>query len=82
MTEINHAEVKYMILRKDGANAWVEAAEVLIALPIEFHPVDRALADLADVFAAALAKLHQAELVTGDPEFRAVEKAVKIRWLA
>ena len=56
-------------------------------------PADRGLADLtadsksrfslslADAFAAALAKLKKAELVTGDPEFNAVEKEIKIDWL-
>jgi predicted nucleic acid-binding protein len=93
MTEVNYAEAKYMILRKDGAEAWAEAAKILIALPIEFHPADRELADLAadfksrfrfslaDAFAAALAKKHKADLVTGDPEFKAVEKEIKIDWL-
>ena len=93
MTEVNYAEAKYMILRKDGADAWAEAAKILIALPIEFHPADRELADLAadfksrlslslaDAFAAALAKQYKAELVTGDPEFKAVEKEIKIDWL-
>ena len=93
MTEVNYAEAKYMILRKDGADAWAEAAKVLIALPIEFHPADRELADLAadfksrfrlslaDAFAAALAKKHKAELVTGDPEFKAVQKEIKVNWL-
>jgi predicted nucleic acid-binding protein len=93
MTEVNYAEAKYMILRKDGVDAWAEAAKVLIALPIEFRPADRELADvaadfksrfslsLADAFAAALAKNHKAELVTGDPEFKALEKAIKIQWL-
>jgi ribonuclease VapC len=93
MTEVNYAEAKYMILRKDGGDAWAEAAKILIALPIEFHPADRELADvaadfksrfslsLADAFAAALAKKHKAELVTGDPEFKAVEKEVKMVWL-
>ncbi len=93
MSEVNYAEAKCMIVRKDGADAWAEAAKVLIALPIEFHPVDRELADLAadfkarlslslaDAFAVALAKKHKAELVTGDPEFKAVEKEIKIHWL-
>ena len=35
----------------------------------------------ADCFAAALAKLHNAELVTGDPEFREVERDIRIGWL-
>jgi predicted nucleic acid-binding protein len=93
MTQVNYAETKYMILRMDGAEAWEEAAKVLIALPIEFHPVDRELADLAadfksrvrfslaDAFATALAKKLKAELVTGDPEFKAAEKEIKVRWL-
>ncbi len=93
MTEVNYAEAKYMILRKDGVDAWAKAAKILIALPIEFHPVDRELADLAahfksrvsfslaDAFTAALAKKHKAELVTGDPEFKAVEREIKITWV-
>jgi predicted nucleic acid-binding protein len=35
----------------------------------------------ADCFAAALAKLRKAELVTGDKEFRQIEDEVKIQWL-
>jgi predicted nucleic acid-binding protein len=94
MTEVNYAEVKYMVIRKDGAERWEEIARELPTLPIEFHPATRALADLAadfkarhklslaDAFAAALAKEKKADLVTGDPEFKAVEKEIKIGWLA
>ncbi|MCU0770487.1 MAG: PIN domain-containing protein [Verrucomicrobia bacterium] len=93
MTEVNYAEVKYMVLRKDGAARWADVARDLPTLPVEFHPADRELADvaadfksrlslsLADAFAAALARKHKAELVTGDPEFKAVEKEIKINWL-
>ena len=93
MTEINYAETKYMILRKDGADAWNEVVKIFIALPIEFHPITRELADvaadfksrfsfsLADACAAALAKDKKAELVTGDPEFKALEKEIKINWV-
>ena len=93
MTEVNYAEVKYMVIRKDGAERWEAIARELPTLPIEFHPADRGLADmaadikarhklsLADAFAAALAKTHKAELVTGDPEFKAVDKEVRINWL-
>ncbi|MBS3917740.1 MAG: PIN domain-containing protein [Deltaproteobacteria bacterium] len=35
----------------------------------------------ADCFAAALARLQKAELYTGDPEFKAVEKEIKIIWV-
>ena len=93
MTEVNYAEVQYMIRRKDGEAAWATIAGELKAAPIEFHPADRRLADtaadfkarfkisLADAFAAALAKDKKAELVTGDPEFKALEKEIKINWL-
>ncbi len=94
MTEVNYAEVQYMVRRKDGDEAWKAIANELKAAPIEFHPADRHLADLAaefkarhkislaDAFAAALAKERKAELVTGDPEFKALEKEIKINWLA
>src|SRR5882762_4649132 len=35
----------------------------------------------ADAFAAALAKIRNAELVTGDHEFRQIEDEIKIDWL-
>jgi ribonuclease VapC len=93
MTEVNYAEVQYIVRRKDGDAAWANIANELKAAPIEFHPVNRRLADLAadfktrfklslaDAFAAALAKEKKAELVTGDPEFKALEKEIKIGWL-
>ena len=94
MTEVNYAEVQYTIRRKDGETVWASIAGQLLAAPIEFHAADRRLADvaagfksrfkisLADAFAAALAKERKAELVTADPEFRALDKEIKIRWLA
>ena len=93
MTEVNYAEVQYIIRRKDGDAAWATIANELVAAPIEFHPATRLLADiaagfkarfrlsLADAFAAALAKEMKAELVTGDPEFRTLEKEIRIHWL-
>ena len=34
-----------------------------------------------DNLAAALAKMRNAEFVTGDPEFKSIEKEIKINWL-
>ena len=93
MTEVNYAEVQYIIRRKDGDAAWANVANELKAAPIEFHPATRRLADLAadfkarfkmslaDAFAAALAKEKKTELVTGDPELKLLEKEIKINWL-
>ena len=36
MTDVNYAEAKYSIVKKDGALAWAEAAKVLQGLPIDF----------------------------------------------
>ncbi|HVI08793.1 MAG TPA: PIN domain-containing protein [Candidatus Binatia bacterium] len=93
MTDVNYTEVKYSIVKKDGVAAWAEAAKVLPGLPIDFISTTRVLADtaadfkarfklsLADAFAAALAKEEKAELVTGDPEFKLLDKEIKIHWL-
>jgi uncharacterized protein len=94
ITEINYAEVKYITLRKEGRQRWASIAADLPALPLEFHPITRGLADLAadfkaqykmslaDACAAALAKKKKAELVTGDPEFKPLEGEIKIRWIS
>jgi len=93
MTEVNYAEVRYIITRKNGPAAWADAARVLVGLPITFHPATRALADaaadfkaryslsLADAFAAALAKAQKDELVTGDAEFKPLAHEIKLHWL-
>ena len=89
----NWAEVRYIVERKVGATRWHEARHKLLGLPMEIVPADQTLAELAgeikaakkislaDSFAAALAKQKKADLYTGDPEFRSVEKEVKIAWL-
>lgn len=89
----NWAEVRYMVERKVGAERWIEVRHKLLGLPLEVVPADQALAELAggikasgkmslaDCFAAALAQHKKADLYTGDPEFKAVEKTVKVFWL-
>lgn len=89
----NWAEVRYMVERKAGARRWSEVRHKLLGLPLEVVPADQALAEvageikavnrmsLADCFAAALARQKKADVYTGDPEFRSVEKEIKIVWL-
>ena len=93
MSDVNYAEVQDLVRRRDGDAAWQTIASELAASPIEFHPTDRRLADLAAgfkarfrisltaAFAAALAKEKKAELCTGDPDFKPLEKEIKIVWL-
>lgn len=94
LTAANWAEVRYIIERKKGINEWKNVRTNLLGLPIQIRSVDQALAELAgeikaakkmslaDCFAAALAKDLKADLYTGDPEFREVEKEIKVVWLA
>jgi predicted nucleic acid-binding protein len=89
----NWAEVRYMVERKVGAARWRETRHKLLGLPLEVIATDLSLAELAgeikatrkmslaDCFAAALAKQRNADLYTGDPEFRAVETEIKLIWL-
>ncbi|MDD4017018.1 MAG: PIN domain-containing protein [Kiritimatiellae bacterium] len=93
MTEINYAEVKYIVLRKDGPSDWHAVENLLAVLPITFYPVDRKLANLAadfkarhklslaDSCAAALAKRLKAVLYTGDAEFDALVSEIRLRKL-
>jgi len=93
LSAVNWGEVFYITLREGGRERAERAAEVISKLPIEVIPADlelcRQAAELkakakmsyADCFAAALAKLKKAELVTGDKEFKQVESEVKIMWI-
>jgi len=53
MTEVNYAEVQYIIIRKNGPAAWEIAAASLVSLPITFHPITRELADIAAALKAS-----------------------------
>jgi len=95
LSAVNWVEIYYSMERAGGRQAADEAAADLATLPIDVVGVgdDLKLArlaaqfkanhkmSLADAFAAALAKEKKAELVTGDPEFKALEKEIKIHWL-
>ncbi len=93
MTSINLGEVWYMLARRNsGAYATQHIAE-LGQIGIERVDIDwpmvleaaeyksRHKISYADAFAAALAKQRNAELVTGDREFQALESEIKIHWI-
>ncbi len=93
MTAVSIGELYYAVERLHGPVALPELGRVLAKLPIEPVPADVPLAkeaaafkatrkmSYADCFAAALAKLRGGRVVTGDPEFRAVEPEIPILWL-
>jgi len=93
MTVVNLGEVWYAIARADSQDLADRLTQEVQGMAIEIVEVDwtlaRAAATLktkdgvayADCFAAALAKLRKGEVVTGDPEFKRLEREVKVAWL-
>lgn len=93
LNAINLGEIVYSTKRTFGDQKKIEVlAHIerlgLIVLPIPNDLVFRAAEykagfslSFADCFALASAVEHGAVLITGDPEFRAVEHLVKIDWV-
>ena len=93
LTVVNWGEIYYSIMRATSQKEAEAVMEKTASLPIELVEADLELTkqaaifkatkklSYADAFAAALAKVKGAELVTGDPEFQEVEKEIKISWL-
>ncbi|MBI4249428.1 MAG: type II toxin-antitoxin system VapC family toxin [Elusimicrobia bacterium] len=93
LSVVNWGEVYYIVHRTAGKEVADKAAQTLETLPIEVVDADREITRVAatlkaahkmsyaDCFAAALAKLEKADLVSGDKEFKEVEKEIKVVWL-
>ncbi len=93
LSVVNWGEVFYITLREAGRERADQVAHLISTLPIQIVSADLELAkqaaefkatrkmSYADCFAVALAKSSNAELVTGDKEFKQVEGDVKILWI-
>ncbi len=93
MSEINLGEVYYQTIRKIGLESAREYLERLAQLPFEtVSPSTEIIMraseikaqyaiSYADCFAVATALKYSATIITGDPEFKKVEKLVKIEWI-
>jgi ribonuclease VapC len=93
LSVVNWGEFFYITLQEEGRTRADELVHLMSTLPIHIVPADLEVTRLAaefkatkkmsyaDCFAAALAKLKKAELVTGDKEFKQVERDVKVLWL-
>jgi predicted nucleic acid-binding protein len=93
LSVINYGELIYIIEREQSTFAARRAIAAVDQLPITVIEADRRLTfaaahvkahhrlSYADAFAVALAQQIQAIMVTGDPEFRAVEHLVTVEWL-
>lgn len=93
MSIVNLGEVWYSIARATTPETAESYVQQIRGMAIEFLNANwemtrqaatfKAIGGLsyADCFAAAAARLNQAELVTGDKEFLVLEKDVQINWL-
>jgi ribonuclease VapC len=90
---INYGECLYVIEREQGLQQAQRAIGIIDQLALRVVPADRQLVfaaahmkarypiSYADAFSAALAKQNQGRVMTGDPEFKAVESEVAVHWL-
>jgi len=95
LSVINWGEIYYSVMRADSQEIAEQKVGEILSLPIELVPISEDLEivrqaaifkaskkmSYADCFAAALAKIKNAELITGDGEFKEVEGEIKINWL-
>jgi predicted nucleic acid-binding protein len=93
MNDVNIGEVYYVVAKRRSPAAAEAFLRALETMPIE--AVSNAFADVieaaklkaqhavsyADAFAAATAIRRGAVLVTGDPELRALEGTVTLKWI-
>jgi ribonuclease VapC len=90
---VNWGESCYITLREGGDDRLAAMLAKLANYPMELVPAGKELTlraarykafhkmSFADAYAAALAATRGAVLVTGDKEFRCLEKEIKILWL-
>ena len=93
MSVINWGEIYYIVLREQGKEVADLYLKTVSRYPIKIIDVDKSITleaanfkafhkmSYADAFAAALTKIKKAILVTGDKEFKSVEKKINMMWI-
>jgi ribonuclease VapC len=93
MSVVNWGEIYYSVMRGASREMAEQKAREIASMPIEIvhadlHQTHQAAIfkatrkmSYADCYGAALAKIRNVAFVTGDPEFKEVEKEIKINWL-
>jgi len=93
MSVVNLGEVWYSIVRTNSPGVADQYIGEIMGMAIEVVDADWQLTrqaatfkvngriSYADCFAAALAKIRGAELITGDKELKLLENEIKISWL-
>lgn len=90
---INFGEIYYNTLRERGIEKANETKLIIEQLPVMIIDADKTLTieaaklkalypvAYADCFAAALGLMKNAQVLTGDPEFRKLTKSIKVEWI-
>ena len=94
MNAINIGEVYYILARErsvEEADFFIDLIVPALNIRVELNGIQDVMAaarikasyaiSYADAFAAATARKYAAVLVSGDPDFRHVEKLIDIEWL-
>ena len=94
MSVVNWGEVCYVTLREYGPNQLERVIQAFDNMPVDIVDAGREVTlaaarfkaagglSYADSFVCGLAKVNKSvEIVTGDPEFRSVEKTFRICWI-
>ena len=93
MSIINWGEIYYNTFRIQGEAGGEAVLNQISRYPIELVEADRSLTleaaglkgrfkiAYADCFAAALARQLKAQVLTGDREFKKLEKEIRIEWI-
>jgi predicted nucleic acid-binding protein len=93
MSQINLGEVLYIVERERGLSAAQSVLALVESLPVELLEASRERVldaahvkanyalSYADAFAVAAAMQEKAVILTGDPEFEAVEELVEVEWI-
>ncbi|MFO7885903.1 MAG: type II toxin-antitoxin system VapC family toxin [Desulfobacteraceae bacterium] len=93
LSVINLGEIYYIVSRKLGMETGRAVIEDISKMPVDLIEADTARAiaaaeikaqyplSYADAFAVAAAMEFSATIVTGDPEFKAVESYASVLWL-
>lgn len=93
LSVVNLGEVYYITKRERGTEKANETIFIIEQLPVSIVDADKAVSiqaaklkanhsmAYADCFAAALGILYGARVVTGDPEFKKLDKDVVVEWL-
>jgi len=90
---VSYGECLYVIEREQGFQHAQRAVGIIDQLALHVMPADRPLVfeaahvkarhpiSYADAFSVALARRHDGRVMTGDPEFKAVEPEIAVHWL-